>query len=112
MRKGTPSPLPLSCNLFPIHQRTSTLSTPLLRLLRHARHYRSRVIRASLYSILNKVFDLAPPFLIGGAVDKGTLTLGAAIAMMGTIYLVIGSMTLLCALFLTPRDVRRAASVE
>ena len=52
------------------------------------------------------------PILVGGAVDEGRMTLGAAIAMMGTVYVVIGSLTLLCALFLTPRDVRRAARVE
>jgi ATP-binding cassette subfamily B protein len=42
---------------------------PLTRLLQYARHYRPRIILASLYSILNKVFDLAPPVLIGAAVD-------------------------------------------
>lgn len=52
------------------------------------------------------------PVLVGSAVDSGRMTLGAAIAMMGTVYVVIGGATLLCALFLTPRDVRRAARVE
>ncbi|HVU89968.1 MAG TPA: MFS transporter [Pirellulales bacterium] len=52
------------------------------------------------------------PVLVGLAVDKEWMTLGAAIAMMGTVYVVTGGATLLCALFLTPRDVRRAARIE
>ncbi|GAB4265267.1 MAG: ABC transporter ATP-binding protein [Candidatus Promineifilaceae bacterium] len=42
---------------------------PLLRLLRYARSRRRQIVLASLYSILNKLFDLAPPVLIGAAVD-------------------------------------------
>jgi ATP-binding cassette subfamily B protein len=42
---------------------------PLLRLLQHTRQHRRGVFWASTYSILNKIFDLAPPFLIGAAVD-------------------------------------------
>lgn len=42
---------------------------PLRRLLRHARPHRARIRLACTYSILNKVFDLAPPLLIGAAVD-------------------------------------------
>ena len=41
----------------------------LLRLLRYARAHRGRFLRASTCSVLNKVFDLAPPLLIGMAVD-------------------------------------------
>ncbi|HRV81370.1 MAG TPA: ABC transporter transmembrane domain-containing protein, partial [Planctomycetota bacterium] len=44
-------------------------TSPLARLLEYAKPHRSRIRRASLYSILNKVFDLAPPALIGMAVD-------------------------------------------
>ncbi|MHC4939349.1 MAG: ABC transporter ATP-binding protein [Planctomycetota bacterium] len=39
------------------------------RLLRYARPFRSRYRAAAAFSILNKVFDLAPPLLIGTAVD-------------------------------------------
>ena len=39
------------------------------RLLRYARRHRRRFGLAALFSILNKVFDLAPPLLIGLAVD-------------------------------------------
>ena len=39
------------------------------RLWRYARGYRTDIILATLYSVLNKIFDLAPPLLIGMAVD-------------------------------------------
>lgn len=44
-------------------------SRPLSRLLRYLRPKRSKVIKATSYSILNKIFDLAPPLLIGLSVD-------------------------------------------
>ena len=44
-------------------------SHPLRRLWRYARPHRGRVLRAGAASVLNKIFDLAPPFLIGMAVD-------------------------------------------
>ena len=43
--------------------------SPLRRLLEYARPHRARMRRAAAWSILNKVFDLAPPLLIGVAVD-------------------------------------------
>jgi ATP-binding cassette, subfamily B, bacterial len=42
---------------------------PLRRLLRYARPFRGRIWLAVVCSVLNKVFDLAPPVLIGAAVD-------------------------------------------
>jgi len=42
---------------------------PLIRLLTYAKNYRPQVIRGTIYSVLNKFFDLAPPTLIGAAVD-------------------------------------------
>ena len=42
---------------------------PLLRLWRYAARHRPRILLACAFSILNKAFDLAPPFLIGVAVD-------------------------------------------
>jgi ATP-binding cassette subfamily B protein len=42
---------------------------PLGRLWSYARGFRRRIILASAGSILNKIFDLAPPALIGAAVD-------------------------------------------
>ncbi len=41
---------------------------PLRRLLRYGHRYRPQIWSASLFSVLNKIFDLAPPYLIGVAV--------------------------------------------
>ena len=48
---------------------TSNSIHPLSRLLRYSHKYRSRIYQAVACSILNKLFDLAPPVLIGTAVD-------------------------------------------
>lgn len=58
-------------------------SHPLIRLLGYARHHRLRVILAALFSILNKIFDLAPPALIGAAVDIVVQREEAFIARLG-----------------------------
>lgn len=42
---------------------------PLRRLWRYATPFRKQIVLASTFSILNKTFDLAPPLLIGAAVD-------------------------------------------
>lgn len=42
---------------------------PLRRLWRYADGFRGRIALATTFSVLNKVFDLAPPLLIGAAVD-------------------------------------------
>ena len=42
---------------------------PLTRLWHYARPYRRRLATATLWSFLNKAADIAPPFLIGMAVD-------------------------------------------
>ena len=42
---------------------------PLRRLFNYAKHYRSDVVVASVYSFLNKLFDVLPEILIGVAVD-------------------------------------------
>lgn len=42
---------------------------PLLRLINYGHYYRVRIWQAVSCSILNKIFDLAPPALIGAAVD-------------------------------------------
>lgn len=44
-------------------------SRPLVRLWRYAVGHRPAIVRSSLWSLLNKLFDLAPPFLIGAALD-------------------------------------------
>jgi ATP-binding cassette, subfamily B, bacterial len=51
---------------------TTTQTTsrhPLTRLWQHAAGHRRDVVTATIFSILNKLFDLAPPVLIGVAVD-------------------------------------------
>ncbi|MDV3352961.1 ABC transporter ATP-binding protein [Leptothoe sp. LEGE 181152] len=45
------------------------MTYPLQRLLTYGRRYRRRIWLASSASVLNKLFDLAPPVLIGLAVD-------------------------------------------
>lgn len=47
----------------------STLRHPLARLLRYSRRRRGLMLQATACSIANKLFDLAPPVLIGVAVD-------------------------------------------
>src|SRR5699024_5103995 len=42
---------------------------PIMQLLRYMKTYRKQVSLATLYSVLNKLFDLGPPILIGAAVD-------------------------------------------
>ena len=58
-------------------------SHPLMRLLSHLRHYRGLVLLASLCSVLNKVWDLAPPVLIGMAIDVVAAREDSFLAQMG-----------------------------
>ncbi len=44
-------------------------SHPLRRLLRYARGYKRHIRMATTFSIVNKIFDLAPPALIGAGID-------------------------------------------
>ena len=46
-----------------------TEQAPINRLLAHTKNHRSTMWLATFFSILNKIFDLAPPLLIGAAVD-------------------------------------------
>ena len=45
------------------------MAHPLRRLLRYGRAHRAAGVRAAAFSVLNKLFDLAPPALIGAAID-------------------------------------------
>jgi ATP-binding cassette subfamily B protein len=54
-----------------------------VRLWRHARGQRRKIIQATLFSILNKIFDLAPPVLIGAAVDVVVSQEASFIARLG-----------------------------
>lgn len=63
------------------------VSRPLRRLLSFLAAYRLRVFTAGLFSVLNKLFDLAPPLLIGAAVDivvQGDASLLGRFAPRGT----------------------------
>ena len=44
-------------------------SAPIVQLYSYTKENRLSLLLATLFSILNKIFDLAPPFLIGAAVD-------------------------------------------
>lgn len=57
--------------------------TPLTRLIRYSQPYRREIWLASLCSVLNKIFDLAPPALIGMAVDVVVQKDQSAIARWG-----------------------------
>ncbi len=50
-------------------QSSQSSRSPFVRLLRYGRPYRGLALQASAYSVLNKLFDLAPPALIGIAVE-------------------------------------------
>ncbi|MCL1588622.1 MAG: ABC transporter ATP-binding protein/permease [Actinomycetia bacterium] len=58
-------------------------SSPLRRLWKYAANYRGEVIRASTWSFLNKAVDIAPPFLIGMAVDVVANGSGSLLGQLG-----------------------------
>ena len=73
-------------------------SHPLPRLWNYAVPHRRAMLLASLYSILNKIFDLAPPLLIGAAVDvvvaqEDSLLAKLGVEDTGTQLLVIAGLT-------------------
>jgi ATP-binding cassette, subfamily B, bacterial len=57
--------------------------SPLLQLLRRSRAHHERILLATTCSILNKVFDLAPPVLIGMAVDTVVKREASLLAQVG-----------------------------
>jgi ATP-binding cassette, subfamily B, bacterial len=79
---------------------TSASIHPLKRLLRYGRAYRSWYWWAAICSVLNKIFDLAPPYLIGMAVDVVVQRENSLIARWGfpdvtTQLLILSGLTLL-----------------
>lgn len=52
-----------------VHSTGDRAAHPLSQLLQYGRAYRAQIWQATICSILNKFFDLAPPVLIGIAVD-------------------------------------------
>jgi len=61
------------------------MAHPFVRLLRAARRHRPRALRASLFSVLNKLFDLAPPALIGAAIDVVVKREASVFASLGVV---------------------------
>ncbi|AFY44067.1 ABC transporter ATP-binding protein [Nostoc sp. PCC 7107] len=60
-----------------------TKQHPLLRLLHYAKNYRPQVWVATTFTILNTIFDLAPSYLIGIAVDIVVEQENSIIAQIG-----------------------------
>jgi ATP-binding cassette subfamily B protein len=78
---------------------TVSSAHPLRRLFRYGQRYRTKFNQAVTCSILNKVFDLAPPILIGAAVDavaqpqdSWAVRLGAQTTLQQLILIVIASL--------------------
>ena len=61
---------------------TSSLQA-LVQLLKYAKNYRLRIILASLCSVINKIFDIAPEILIGIALDVVTRQESSFLASWG-----------------------------
>ncbi|MCU0568858.1 MAG: Rpn family recombination-promoting nuclease/putative transposase [Oculatellaceae cyanobacterium Prado106] len=59
------------------------IQTPLLRLLRYGKPYQAQIWSAIACSILNTIFDLAPPYLIGIAIDVVVNQENSLIAQLG-----------------------------
>ena len=59
------------------------VSHPLMRLLTHLRDFRGRVWLASFCSVMNKFWDLAPPILIGMAIDVVAYKEDSMLASLG-----------------------------
>ncbi len=59
------------------------MGRPLLRLLRYARPFRGHIVWATSCSVLNKLFDLAPPFIIGAAIDVVVAKQDSVVARLG-----------------------------
>ena len=58
---------------------------PLLQLIHYSRSHRGTLLLATFFSILNKWFDLAPPFLIAAAVDIAVRREGSIFGYFGII---------------------------
>jgi ATP-binding cassette, subfamily B, bacterial len=58
---------------------------PLRRLFQHAQAYRREVVLASIFSVLNKLFDVLPEVLIGVAVDVVVSKKSSFLARFGVI---------------------------
>jgi len=86
--------------LFYCEKTMNRKTHPLIRLWNYARGHRRRIVFASLGSVLNKIFDLAPPALIGAAVDivvqkEDSLIAGLGFPDTRTQLLVLAGLTLI-----------------
>ena len=70
---------------------------PLIRLSRYGRKYRTLIWQAIVCSVLNKIFDLAPPALIGAAVDVVVEPQNSIITRLGVTD-VFGQLLVICLL--------------
>jgi len=68
---------------FPGKQKSLRSQHPLKRLMNYGHQYRVQIWQAIACSILNKIFDLAPPALIGAAVDVVVQKQDSLIAQLG-----------------------------
>jgi ATP-binding cassette subfamily B protein len=84
-RLGRGRALPCRGYADEVHDSSPTAAPPLLRLLRHARPFRGRILWAAFCSISNKLLDLAPPFIIGAAIDVVVERQDSLVARLGFI---------------------------
>ncbi|BAQ64984.1 ABC transporter ATP-binding protein [Geminocystis sp. NIES-3709] len=70
---------------------------PLSRLVKYSHKYQTSIYQAVTCSILNKLFDLAPPVLIGAAVDVVVNRQDSVIAKFGGVDTVFGQLLVLTA---------------
>ncbi len=79
-------------------QDSGASSAPLIRLARYADSHRKTIRLATLCSVLNKIFDLAPPFLIGVAIDVVVRREDSVLSFLGLtsptgLFLVLAALT-------------------
>ncbi len=72
-----------SAAIDPLGRDRATSEPPLQRLLDYGQTYRTQIWQATTCSILNKLFDLAPPVLIGIAVDVVVAQQNSLLAKLG-----------------------------
>jgi len=61
----------------------SSKNHPLFRLLKYSKNYQNKISIATIATIVNTIFDLAPSYLIGVAVDIVVLKEDSFIAQWG-----------------------------
>lgn len=86
-----------SVNQSKTRQNLPPSAPPLRRLINYGQNYRTQIWQATVCSILNKIFDLAPPALIGAAVDVVVEKENSLIGKLG-ITDVFGQLLILCIL--------------